>query len=333
MTLFRFRFPGAPLVFGRWRREAMAAAPRSTAEMLMPLTPGGYYPDFLTPAASRGGLGAGVEAVMSTSKQHLGTQIGLLAADGRPVPSPLRRLAQGDPDTVRRLGEALVAHHRAVVAPYWPQVQAHVDADLAARTRALLDGGSEGLLDSYRPLMRWRYPVLEVDFTVEQDLHLQGRGLLLVPSFFSWSTPDALHNPELPPVLVYPVEHDLRVTNAVPEQRIDTLEALIGATRAWLLEAVGDGCTTSDLAHRVGVAASSVSQHTGVLREARLIHTSRVGKSVLHTLTPLGRSLLEGRLRAEDHTPAPRPWQGPAFAPRQPVVTVREGRPQARAAV
>jgi DNA-binding transcriptional ArsR family regulator len=37
------------------------------------------------------------------------------------------------------------------------------------------------------------------------------------------------------------------------------------------------------------LARSSVGQHTGVLRDARLIRTSRAGRSVLHTLTPLGR--------------------------------------------
>jgi DNA-binding transcriptional ArsR family regulator len=42
----------------------------------------------------------------------------------------------------------------------------------------------------------------------------------------------------------------------------------------------------------VGVAASSVSQHTTVLRDAGLISTQRLGKGVIHTLTPLARALL-----------------------------------------
>ena len=52
------------------------------------------------------------------------------------------------------------------MAPYWTQVQAHVDADRATRTRAMLDGGCEALLNSYRPLMRWEFPVLDVGYTV-----------------------------------------------------------------------------------------------------------------------------------------------------------------------
>ncbi len=297
MTLFRFRWPSSPLVFGRWRAEAMSRSPRLTRDLLMPLTPGGYYPDFLTPNESALGFRAGVDAVMSTTKRRLREEIGLLRNTGGPGTAALRSLADGDRDAVALLGTALHAQYRAAVEPYWPQAQAQVDADRAVRARALLDGGSEALLKSYRPLMRWQYPVLEVDFPVEQNLHLEGRGLLLVPSFFSSGAPDALYDEDLPPVLVYPLDHDLRLTNVVVEhQRIETLEALIGTTRAWLLEAVGDGCTTGQLARRIGVSPSSVSQHTGVLREARLIRTSRDGRAVLHTLTPLGRSLLQGRI-------------------------------------
>jgi DNA-binding transcriptional ArsR family regulator len=58
------------------------------------------------------------------------------------------------------------------------------------------------------------------------------------------------------------------------------------------LEAVGEGCSTTELARRVGVSAGSVSQHTAVLRDSGLILTGRLGKSVVHTLTPLGAAML-----------------------------------------
>jgi DNA-binding transcriptional ArsR family regulator len=66
-------------------------------------------------------------------------------------------------------------------------------------------------------------------------------------------------------------------------------------TRRWGLLSIGEVSPTSELARRVGVSAASVSQHTSVLREARLIQTSRAGKAVLHTITPLGAALLGDR--------------------------------------
>ena len=83
------------------------------------------------------------------------------------------------------------------------------------------------------------------------------------------------------------VEHDLTLQGGAKN-----LAALIGRTRTSLLESLADPRTTSELARRIGVSAASVSQHTAVLREARLITTSRAGKAVVHTLTPLGNALL-----------------------------------------
>lgn len=44
----------------------------------------------------------------------------------------------------------------------------------------------------------------------------------------------------------------------------------------------------------LGVSAATVSGHTKTLRRAGLIVTTRAGKAVLHSLTPLGGRLLEG---------------------------------------
>ena len=47
-----------------------------------------------------------------------------------------------------------------------------------------------------------------------------------------------------------------------------------------------------DLAAAVGISPASASEHTKVLREAYLIETRREGRSVRHSLTLLGRTIL-----------------------------------------
>jgi DNA-binding transcriptional ArsR family regulator len=291
-SLFRLRQRDAPLIFGEWRRQAVRRIRRTDLDLLLPLVPGGYYPDFLTPAEGALGLDAGIEALLATPRQRLRGDLEILAAEQGPLRSWMQLLGAGDPQTLEQLGGAIRSHYRAVVAPYWHQVQAHVDADRAKRAKAFLEGGCEGLLRSYLPMMRWEPPVLVVDVPFEQTLHLDGRGLVLVPSFLSWNTPDVLKDTTLPPVLVYPIEHDLALS-ARTRPPGASLGALIGATRAAVLEAVEGGRTTSEVARRVGVSAGAISQHTSVLREAGLIRTSRAGKAVVHTLTPLGSALLE----------------------------------------
>jgi len=293
-SLFRLRQgKNVPLAFGRWRADAVKRADTAALGLLLPLVTEMHFPDFLTPAASADGLDAGIEALLSTPTRRLRAEMTFLGASRGGLPAAARPLADGNPGALKQLAGAVRTHHQAVVAPYGSQAQAHLDADRALRSKAFLDGGGEGLLNSYRPLMRWSFPVLEVDFPVEQDVHLDGRGLLLVPSFLSWRTPDALRDTSLPPVLVYPVEHDLAlIARCQDPGGPSSLEALIGLTRSQVLEQIGDGRTTSELARRIGVSPASISQHTGVLREAGLIRTTRTGRVVLHTLTPLGSALL-----------------------------------------
>jgi DNA-binding transcriptional ArsR family regulator len=86
---------------------------------------------------------------------------------------------------------------------------------------------------------------------------------------------------------------DLAAAWAPGKRHGRALVALLGRTRAAVLEAIGDGCTTTELADRVKVSVSSASQHAAVLCNAGLIVTRRVGKSVRHSLTPLGAALID----------------------------------------
>jgi DNA-binding transcriptional ArsR family regulator len=291
-SVWRLRRPGPELIFGRWRGHALRASRRADLELLLPLVRGAYYPDFLTPSEGSQGLPAALEAIRSTPATRLREEMRELVRTGGPTPPWMARLADGDAAIVGRLAGALQSQYESAIAPFWDQARAQVAAERSRRARVLLDQGSEGLLDSFRPHMRWEPPVLEVEVPFEQTLHLDGRGLLFVPSYLSWGTPDVLRDTTLPPVLVYPIEHDLALHPGPRPTDGSALAALIGRTRTSLLESLGDGRTTSELARRVGVSAASVSQHTAVLREARLITTSRAGKAVVHTLTPLGSALL-----------------------------------------
>ncbi|NML49203.1 winged helix-turn-helix transcriptional regulator [Streptomyces sp. R302] len=295
LSFHRLRDRRGPVVFGGWRTETRARLGGET-RLLAALVPSrGYFPDFLTPAEGLHGLDDGLGAVRGTPHGRLRSELSLLAADrsgGRTVPHSLRALADGGPEPFDRLLGALRSYHRAAVEPYWAHIRARVEADRARRGRAVLDGGAEELLDSLPPMLTWRAPVLEATYPVDRDVHLDGRGLLLQPSYFCRGTPVMLRDPALPPVLVYPVTHGEAPTVRPPGA--SSLAKLVGQTRAEVLQAIGDGGTTSELARRAGVSLASASQHTGVLRDAGLIATLRHGNAVLHTLTPLGAALLGG---------------------------------------
>ncbi|MGP4049754.1 helix-turn-helix domain-containing protein [Streptomyces sp. 2A115] len=209
------------------------------------------------------------------------------------APSWLRPLADGEPAALENLGQALRGYFHAALTPYWSAVRAQIEADRAVRGREMLRGGADALLSTLGPSLRWRPPHLEAEYPLDRELRLDGRGLLLVPSVFCWRAPITLTDPGLPPVLVYPVA---RTHHWWSPQEADagprTLGKLLGHGRAAVLQALEDGCTTSEVARRAGVTPATASEHIRILREAGLTASVRDRNTMLHVLTPLGFSLL-----------------------------------------
>ncbi|MEW2558595.1 ArsR/SmtB family transcription factor [Streptomyces griseorubiginosus] len=299
---FQGLFQGGDAVsFGLWRQLVRPCLGGPGDRLLAGLLPGrGYFPDFLTPAPSGGReLAAGLDTVLGTSPAALRRDLALLAASPhrrRPLPDRARSLADGESEALRRLGSALHGYHGRAIAPFWPQICAQVDADRAARARAVLAGGADGLLASFAPVLRWRWPVLEADYPVDREVRLHGRGVVLQPSFFCTRTPITLAFPaaDWTPVLVYPVEHTPHWVSSGSRQGTE-LGALLGRTRAAILEDVVTGRTTGELAARFGISGAAASQHTAVLRRAGLLLSVRRSRYVLHTITQVGIALLEAR--------------------------------------
>jgi DNA-binding transcriptional ArsR family regulator len=291
LSLTQLQTRKGAVVFDRWRGETRArlAALGDAPRVLLPLVPPtGYFPDFLTPAEGSGGVEAGLEALRATPKPRLDDELRMLA-DHRRLPTWTEALVDRDGKALALLADAVRVFHDAAIAPEWSRIETHVEADRGVRAQALLAEGPEGLLRSLGAGMRWRAPVLEVDYPVDRDLVLGGRGLLLMPSFFNWGRPVTLQNEDLRPVLVYSTSEQVLNSDRTSDR---ALVALLGRTRATVLQSVRTGATTAELARRVGTSQASASRHATVLREAGLLTTQRRGNTVLHTLTPLGVDLL-----------------------------------------
>ena len=166
----------------------------------------GYSPDFLTPAESATDFETALELLLSTPQQQIRSQLDLLSKY-RPVSPWTRELAEGDRASLRKLGGAIKSYHDAAIAPYWKSIGTHVTADHAYRGDALARYGVDRLLSSLHPRVRWVAPVLQVLDMNDRDLYLDGRGIELQPSAFCWQVPTKLRDPDLKPILVYPIQH------------------------------------------------------------------------------------------------------------------------------
>jgi Helix-turn-helix domain len=246
------------------------------------------------PAAT---LEQGIQALLTVPREHLLTEMEF--AD-RECKLPAAVWAAAEPGHARlQLAAAAVAAHQVLVEPYWTRIHACLHAEHVAGLRALAAGGPDRLLASLQSeWVRWRPPVLEVLVPADYDVALNGLGIALMPSAFVGQIPSLHHNPNDPssaPWLVVPPADGRMQQRHLwgnPRPRGAALAALVGRNRAAVLRTLADGCSTTELADRVGISLAAASQHASVLRDAGLITTHRQGSAVLHVLTPLGAELL-----------------------------------------
>ncbi|NEW73473.1 ArsR/SmtB family transcription factor [Streptomyces rhizosphaericus] len=284
-----------------WRhRASISLNPR--VRMLFDLIPKkGYSAPFLTPVDD-GSPVVLLEEVRRTAPANLRDDLQGWAEHQPKVPAWIHRLGK-EPQALQGLVDMLGHTYDELVSPYWPQIARLALADRVVRIRHLAEDGVEGLLNSLNPrIIRWNPPVLELTLASghSRDVHLNGRGLLLIPSFFEGSFPAMDDREGSQPWIIFPMRHGehMRIPSPAIAATLTSaprsLTALLGRTRATVLCAIADhpGCTTTELARHAGVAPASASEHATVLRTAGLTTTSRHRNAVLHALTPAGITLL-----------------------------------------
>ncbi|MFJ3099648.1 MarR family transcriptional regulator [Streptomyces hydrogenans] len=301
-----------PARYGAWRRHVAGQLPREARKVvdLVPVT--GWTPDLVS-LADTGDPDVLVDRLRSWPRRQVRTELADIA-ERQALPAWTHRLVD-DRRELQLFLDTLLRVHETVLAPWWPQLHARVVADQAVRVRTAA-AGLEAVLAGLSPQLRWEAPVLEVLSPCDDDVHLQGRGLLLVPTAMAGPLP-VIHPTASPqPLLTYPAlipEHAdglLTLVPKAPGAALSAVAALLGRTRAAVLHVIAErpGCTTKELAGHVGIASASASEHAATLRAAGLVVTSRHRNAVLHTPTALALDLLDAPPQATGlPTPQARP--------------------------
>jgi DNA-binding transcriptional ArsR family regulator len=285
-------------LFGPWRGQVTGRLTPQMAPLTALIPPDCKGVDLCMLTGAAATIEQGVQALMAMPAGHVLTEMEYIDRMHK-LPAAVWAVAEADGPARHQLAIATQAAYRALVEPYWPRIRACLHAERVTRGKILASGGPGGLLASLQDRwIRWRPPVLEVLVPGCTEVHLDGRGIVLVPSVFVGEIPSLHLNPNDPaaaPWLILPPADD-RVDRRrlwdKPRPRGAALAALVGQNRAAVLSAIAHGCTTTELAGRVGISLAAASQHASVLRNAGLITTRRQGSAVLHVLTPLGAELL-----------------------------------------
>ncbi|MFF5754992.1 DUF5937 family protein [Streptomyces longwoodensis] len=295
-TLKRRERHGYHLPWLRRHRAAVEGLDLSGLWLLMPRR--GHSPDWLgpPPLGPTASFEEEIAAVRAADPRAAREDTARSLADTPgALDSPQGRAWLADPRAmVRELADLLERIWHTLVAPDWPRLRALLEADIAFHSRRLAEVGLGGVLPEINRRCGWDAGTLTVASGGRHERHLGGQGLVLMPSVFVW--PDVVSGFEPPwqPTLVYPARGVGGLWTEAADRGAEALVRLLGRGRAAVLAALDDPATTTALAHRLGLASSSVSAHLTVLRDAGLLVARRYGHQVLYERTPLGMALASG---------------------------------------
>ncbi|MFE6619435.1 ArsR/SmtB family transcription factor [Streptomyces sp. NPDC008086] len=271
--------------------RARLAADPTTARLVRAALGRSWIADFVTPTPKDGESFEEVVARVrsadpAAARAHLAVSL------AGPLPAVLDR--DDLPDRAAALLEYVWTR---TVRPYWDRRRRILEADVAARTARVSQGGWAAVLDSLRPgQTRWLGGNrLQVNLHEYPPREISGAELVFMPvtprtGWVSWEEPDRY-------ALVYACTGALTDPGArtVPA----SLGALLGPSRATVLVLLDSPVSTSQLVAVTGQGLGSVGRHLRVLLDAGLVERRRAGRSVLYSRTAAGDILVDAQRRCD----------------------------------
>ena len=297
-SLWALRDAGRHALHLPWRRSALRDLDRLDTRLLFSLVGDTLaLPDFLTPRPETWAPGFAEQLADVRATPLDLVRRDLLATHApRPVQGVLRAATAAADGPVRALlddiCDLLQRYWELTLEPAWPRMRLVLEADMTYRARRLATGGARLLFADMHPNVQWRDGELRISQMLGRwRVPAAGRGLLLIPSVFEYKPVPPLVATE-PPSLAYPSRGLGTLWAEPPAPDATALAALLGAPRATLLRLLDEPLPTVEIARRLAVTPSAVSQHLRVLHANGLVTRARAGRHVLYTRSPLAHHLL-----------------------------------------
>jgi predicted transcriptional regulator len=258
--------------------------------------PASRLPGFLapTPVSPLTGIDEELDEVRRTPADVVCRDLRGSFGSGTP-PSLLPMLTAPRSELAKTVDD-LARYWQRTLAPTWPRMRALLESDIHHRARTLTERGPAAMFgDIHHDL---HFDAAAGNLTIANrhaeipDPHrsLDGRGLVLVPSAFTWPHVWVKTTTPWIPVIRYPVRGVGTLWESTPVHT--DLAAVLGATRARLLRLLETPASTQELARRTGLAEGGVSAHLHKLTAAGLTTPNRVGRTVLYARTPKGKAIV-----------------------------------------
>jgi len=283
------RKPHRRWMHGSWRDRV---APRVPAcDLLRAMTSGRrYLPDFLLPVTpeARPSLASELAVVAGTDPDRALAEVRRIDVRSAPLDAFLRDPVGG----LRRLVEQMHEYFERALADDWARLRALAEADVTYRAARIADHGAIGLFADLHSEVRWYGGRVSTRVGTGNLGALGERPAVLIPTAFAW--PNASSSSEVTDGwrLCYP-PRGVGTLWAAATKPAPALTALLGATRAGVLRALGVPRSTGEVAVLLRITAPTASHHLSVLRAAGLATSRRQGRHTTYVRTVLGDHLVE----------------------------------------
>jgi DNA-binding transcriptional ArsR family regulator len=254
-----------------------------------------YIPDFLTPPpiTPLPDFNDELQRMLETPAHIVQRELQKTFLDAM-LPEAANAFFDDPSGALERLGWEVRTFWERALETHWPRLCAMLENDVLTRGRTLALDGAEALFKDLNPAVRYRDGLLEVGNSPRtEEIHLDGRGLLLMPSAFVWPIYQVILDEPWQPTIAYTPRGVANLWCTEPPPVAQSLELLLGKGRAEVLLSLEPPSSTLEIAKRLGLVPSSVSEHLSLLKQAGLVETQRRGRFVYYRLSQTGAALLE----------------------------------------
>jgi biotin operon repressor len=282
--------PGAHAMHLPWVRATLPALTALELRLLPVLVPPtGYIPDFLTPPPDSPfpELPAELTRIRASLPEQVAVELGWTFPDG--IPHVLRDLLHEPAAGLAQLADEIQRLFAAALAPHWTSLRALLQADVTYRARRITEVGARAMLEDLHPGIHWASGGrLALPVGYDAPVTVEGPGLVLMPSIFTWPRLHAIVDAPWQTTLIYPARGVATAWESTPRPDEDALDRVIGRSRADLLRALEIPRSGRQLAAMLNLRAAAISEHLSALRNAGLVSTHRDGRYVIACRTALG---------------------------------------------
>jgi DNA-binding transcriptional ArsR family regulator len=207
-------------------------------------------------------------------------------------PAPFDRFVRAPRSSVQQHCLAVNDWAEQLLAPSGRWIASCLHTELLRVSRLIATKGAAAALNEVHPSVRFADGSLHVNQS-EGLWSVEARGpIVLLPVISREETLLARWPQNGPMVVLAYGAAGVETAPQVPADPGEELCALLGRTRALVLERLGKPASTSELAGGLALAASTVSDHLRALEAMGLVARGRTGQYVLYRRTERARRLL-----------------------------------------